>query len=208
MRALHHERGTSATICVWSKRRHTLKFWQRNLDNDRRPTEFHELQQWIIHENDTSFHKLEHVGFSKPKSWPLQARSIEIRTMTRPTHSSSTHPIGVSRGAIALATLFSGPTFPPCAPQVVAEDLWSIDEIRVVVPRMKSNKAADEADLMAELYMISGRIENLLDVARPEKHGLRTGRRIEAANLVVDKTLAHGFPMWIVSVERVLGPEL
>ena len=48
-------------------------------------------------------------------------------------------------------TLFSCPTFPPCAPEVFAEDPWSVDEIRIVVRRLKCNKAADRADLVAEL---------------------------------------------------------
>ena len=51
---------------VWSKRRHTLKFWQRNLDNDGRPTEFHELRQWIVHENEMSFHQ--HHGHGRRKA--------------------------------------------------------------------------------------------------------------------------------------------
>ena len=55
-------------------------------------------------------------------------------------------------------------------------------------------------------YMILGRIEKQLDKAQPEEqHGFRANYRIEehllTANLVIDKTVATGKPVWIVSLD-------
>ena len=68
-------------------------------------------------------------------------------------------------------------------------------------------------------YMILGRVEDCLDAALPEEqHGFRRGRRLEehllTANLVLDKSLAVGMPIWVISVDfstafdRVLWPAL
>ena len=55
-------------------------------------------------------------------------------------------------------------------------------------------------------YMILGRMEHLLDAAQPEEqHGFRAHRRIQEhllnANLLIDKTLATGIPIWIISLD-------
>ena len=55
-------------------------------------------------------------------------------------------------------------------------------------------------------YMILGRIEKQLDKAQPEEqHGFRAKYRMEehllTANLVIDKTVATGKPVWIVSLD-------
>ena len=55
-------------------------------------------------------------------------------------------------------------------------------------------------------YMMLGRMEHLLDAAQPEEqHGFRAHRRIEehllTANLLIDKTLASGIPIWIISLD-------
>ena len=54
--------------------------------------------------------------------------------------------------------------------------------------------------------MMLGRMEHLLDAAQPEEqHGFRAHRRIEEhllnANLLIDKTLASGIPIWIISLD-------
>ena len=55
-------------------------------------------------------------------------------------------------------------------------------------------------------YMIRGRIEKQLDKTQPEEqHGFRAKYRIEehllTANLVIDKTVATGKPVWIVNLD-------
>ena len=68
-------------------------------------------------------------------------------------------------------------------------------------------------------YMILGRVEDCLDAAQPEEqHDFRRGRRLEehllTANLVLDKSLAVGMPIWVISADfskafdRVLWPAL
>lgn len=54
--------------------------------------------------------------------------------------------------------------------------------------------------------MMLGRMEHLLDAAQPEEqHGFRAHRRIEehllTANLLIDKPLANGIPIWIISLD-------
>ena len=54
--------------------------------------------------------------------------------------------------------------------------------------------------------MILGRIEKQFDKAQPEEqHGFRAKYRIQehllTANLVIDKTVATGKPVWIVSLD-------
>ena len=55
-------------------------------------------------------------------------------------------------------------------------------------------------------YMVLGRVEPALEGSQPEEqHGFRRGRRLEehlvSANLVIDKLLAVGKPVWIVSLD-------
>ena len=55
-------------------------------------------------------------------------------------------------------------------------------------------------------YMALARIEPVLEANQPEEqHGFRGGRRLEehlvSANLVIDKLLAVGKPVWIVSLD-------
>ena len=55
-------------------------------------------------------------------------------------------------------------------------------------------------------YMMLGRLEHLLEAGQPEEqHGFRAHRRIEehllTANLLIDKTLASGIPIWIISLD-------
>ena len=54
--------------------------------------------------------------------------------------------------------------------------------------------------------MVLGRVEPALEASQPEEqHGFRRGRRLEehlvSANLVIDKLLAAGKPVWIVSLD-------
>ena len=54
--------------------------------------------------------------------------------------------------------------------------------------------------------MVLGRVKPALEASQPEEqHGLRRGRRLEkhlvSANLVIDKLLAVGKPVWIVSLD-------
>ena len=55
-------------------------------------------------------------------------------------------------------------------------------------------------------YMVLARVELVLEANQPEEqHGFRGGRRLEehlvSANLVIDKLLAVGKPVWIVSLD-------
>ena len=55
-------------------------------------------------------------------------------------------------------------------------------------------------------YMVLARVELVLEANHPEEqHGFRGGRRLEehlvSANLVIDKLLAVGKPVWIVSLD-------
>ena len=57
-------------------------------------------------------------------------------------------------------------------------------------------------------YLVLGRIEDTLEHAQPEEqHGFRSGRRLEehvvTANIVFQKTLAVGIPIWFGLVESV-----
>ena len=54
--------------------------------------------------------------------------------------------------------------------------------------------------------MVLARVEPVLEASQPEEqHGFRCGRRLEehlvSANLVIDKLLAVGKPVWIVSLD-------
>ena len=54
--------------------------------------------------------------------------------------------------------------------------------------------------------MVLARVERVLEANQPEEqHGFRGGRRLEehlvSANLVIDKLLAVGKPVWIVSLD-------
>ena len=184
--------------------------------------------------------------------------------------------------AFDLANLFAGAPLVPQRPVDLTETPWTLEELLKTLQRMKSNKAADENGLVAELlkyvpieylelllnsfnrvlshgntpstwhktifkmlakcsrakvtadfrpianislfyktfaYMILGPVEDCLDAAQPEEqHGFRRGRRLEehllTANLVLDKSLAVGMPIWVISVDfskafdRVLWPAL
>ena len=54
--------------------------------------------------------------------------------------------------------------------------------------------------------MILARVEPYLEAAQPEEqHGFRSGRRLEehllTANTFIDKSVAAGFPIWVISLD-------
>ena len=86
---------------------------------------------------------------------------------------------------------------------------WRRTIVSILAKRSKARMAADIANirLMYKIFacMLLGRMEANLEAAQPEEqHGFRHGRRIDEhllpANIVIDKRLSNGRPIWIISV--------
>ena len=92
-------------------------------------------------------------------------------------------------------------------------DCWRTTCFHMLPKKMRAMHASDfrpiaNLRLLYKVFahLILGRIEHTLDTYQPEEqHGFRSKYRLEehllAANLFLDKTTAHGVPVWLVSLD-------